>query len=66
MNLNLSQRKLNKQEVSFLLWFLSVTPDNPIENPIEDTIFNYDCIEYTANDFKNLYTKLKTIQKSYI
>jgi hypothetical protein len=64
--LNLSQRKLNKKEVQFLLWFLTISNDNPIEHPVEDTVFFYDGIEYTSNDFKNLLTKLKAIHKSYI
>jgi hypothetical protein len=66
MNLNLTQRKLNKREVKFLLWFMSVIEDNPIQNPIETTVFHYDDLEYTVNDFKNLITKLQSINKSYL
>ena len=56
---------LNKDEVMFLLWFLSVIEDNPLANPVETTVFHYDDAEYSAKDFKNLYNKLKTIYKSY-
>lgn len=66
MNLNLTQRKLNKREVKFLLWFMNVIEDNPIQNPIETTVFHYDDLEYTVNDFKNLITKLQLINKSYL
>jgi len=66
MNLNLSQRKFNKDEVQFLLWFLNVIEDNPIENPIETTVFHYDDAEYSVKDFKNIITKLKAINKSYM
>jgi hypothetical protein len=66
MNLNLTQRKLNKREVKFLLWFMNVIEDNPIQNPIETTVFHYDDLEYTVNDFKNLITKLQSINKSYL
>lgn len=65
MNLNLSQRKLNKAEVTFLLWFLNVVEDNPIENPVETTVFHYDDSEYSEKDFVNLYKKLKAIHRSY-
>jgi hypothetical protein len=65
MNLNLSQRKLNKSEVTFLLWFLNVVEDNPIENPVETTVFHYDDAAYSEKDFVNLYKKLKAIHKSY-
>ena len=65
MNLNLSQRKLNKDEVAFLIWFSNVVEDNPIENPVETTVFHYDDAEYTQKDFTNLYKKLKAIYKSY-
>ena len=64
--LNLSQRKLNKKEVEFLLWFLSISNENPIEHPVEDTVFSYDDVPHSAVQFKNLFTKLKAIQKSYI
>jgi hypothetical protein len=64
--LNLSQRKLNKKEVEFLIWFLSISNDNPIENPVEDTVFSYDDVTHSAAEFKNLFTKLKAIHKSYI
>ena len=66
MNLNLTQRKLNKREVKFLLWFMNVIEDNPIQNPVETTVFHYDDAEYTVNDFKNLITKLQLINKSYL
>jgi hypothetical protein len=66
MNLNLTQRKLNKREVKFLLWFMNVIEDNPIQNPVETTVFHYDDLEYTVNDFKNLITKLQLINKSYL
>ena len=64
--LNLSQRKLNKQEVEFLIWFLSISNENPIEHPVENTVFRYDNAPHSAVQFKNLFTKLKAIQKSYI
>lgn len=64
--LNLSQRKLNKKEVEFLLWFLSISNENPIEHPVEDTVFSYDDVPHSAVQFKNLFTKLKAIHKSYI
>ena len=64
--LNLSQRKLNKKEVEFLIWFLSISNENPIEHPIENTIFSYDDVPHSVTQFKNLFTKLKAIQKSYI
>jgi len=64
--LNLSQRKLNKKEVEFLIWFLSISNENPIENPIEDTVFSYNDVPHSAAQFKNLFTKLKAIHKSYI
>ena len=65
MKLNLNQRKLNKKEIEFLLWFLTICNDNPIQHPVQDTLFYYDGIEYTAKDFENLYNKVKYILKSY-
>jgi hypothetical protein len=64
MNLNLTQRKLNKSEVEFLLWFLSLSNDNPYNHPVEYTMFHGH--ENKVNNFKNLVIKLKTIQKSYL
>ena len=46
--LNLNQRKLNKQEVEFLLWFLAISNDNPIQHPPEDTVFSYDDAPHSA------------------
>ena len=64
--LNLNQRKLNKQEVEFLLWFLAISNDNPIQHPPEDTVFSYDDSPHSAVEFRNVHTKLKAIYKSYI
>lgn len=65
MKLNLSQRKFNKKEIDFLLWFLRVVEDNPIENPIETTVFHYDDVEYSSKDFTAFYKKVKAIHRSY-
>ncbi|HBY67992.1 MAG TPA: hypothetical protein DEG69_09675, partial [Flavobacteriaceae bacterium] len=65
MKLNLSQRKFNQKEIAFLLWFLRVVEDNPIENPVETTVFHYDDAEYSEKDFVNFYKKVKAIYRSY-
>lgn len=64
MKLNLNQRKLNRKEIEFLLWFLTISKDNPLYNPVSKTVFGFADI-WTEKDFKNLYNKVKDILKSY-
>lgn len=64
MKLNLNQRKLNRKEIEFLHWFLTITKDNPIINNKYKTIFKFAEI-WTEKDFENLYNKVKDILKSY-
>ena len=64
--IKLKPKKTSKKEVEFLIWFLSISNENPIENPIENTVFSYNNVPHSAVQFKNLFTKLKAIHKSYI
>ena len=49
--------EFTKEELKFLQWFLYLSPDNPIEQPKEKTIFK-NSEYYTDNDFVNLYKKI--------
>jgi hypothetical protein len=66
VNINLNQRKFNQKEIKFLLWFLRVVEDNPIENPVESTVFHYDDANYSEKDFISFYKKVKAIHRSYL
>jgi hypothetical protein len=64
-SLNLVQRKLNKHEVRFLVWFLTKTQDNPVFNNPRNTIWKENQDEYTEKDFISITNRLKNILKSY-
>lgn len=49
--------KLNTAELKFLAWFLRLSPDNPIENPKQNTIFK-NSIDYTDQNFIDIYKKI--------